>query len=87
MIVYFKWKQLKKGWEKTELQLRFLLSAGCSLTPFWQPGTTEKALGLHSVGRGADAALQSWRFGAATPGSRRGFTTRARSTPECQMAF
>lgn len=36
--VFFKWKQLKKGWEKLELQLPFLCSAGCSLTLFRQHG-------------------------------------------------
>lgn len=53
MIVCFKWKQLKKGWEKPEPQLPFLLSAGSPLAPFRQPGTAGKALGPHGVGRGA----------------------------------
>lgn len=87
MIVCFKWKQLKKGWEKLEPQLSFLLSAGCSSTPFRQPDTTEKAFCPRGVGRGADAAPRNWGFGTPTPGSRQGFTAQARSAPECQMAF
>lgn len=59
MIVCSKWKQLKKGWEKPELELPFLLSVGCSLTPFPQPSTTEKVLCPRGVGRGAAAALRS----------------------------
>lgn len=69
MIVCFKWKQLKKGWEKLEPRLPFLLSAGCSLTPFRQPDTAEKALCPRGVGRGVDAAPRSWGFGIPTPGS------------------
>lgn len=83
----FKWKQLKKGWEKLELQLPFLLSVGSSLTPRWQPSTAEKALSPHGVGSSADAAPWSWGFSTLRQGARQGFTTQARSTLECQMAF
>jgi len=47
MMVCFKWKQLKKGWENPEPQLP---SAGCSRTVFRQPGTAEKALGAPAPG-------------------------------------
>lgn len=82
--VFFKWKQLKKGWEKTEPQLPFLRRLDVPLPCF---GSAEKALGPRSMGRGADAAPWSWGFGAPAPGSRQGFATHTKSAPECQMAF
>lgn len=66
MIVCFKWKQLKKGWEKLELQLLFSSWLDVPLPHFDSPAP------LRSVtGSSVDAAPQSWGFITPAPGSPR----------------
>lgn len=84
MIVCFKWKQLKKGWEKPELQLLFSSWLDVPLPHFHSPAPPITPVSWAAVWMQAPKAGVS---SLPPQGACRGFTVWVSSAPEYQMAF